>query len=116
VLLADGNIGIGGRPARLLRRCAQLLAPSGQILIEAEPGNVDERLSACLEHPDGRRGPAFPWARMGTAAVLRAAADAGLRVTGQWGHADRAFVLATRAAARLEGSERAERASPVRSG
>ena len=42
VLLADGNIGIGGRPARLLRRCAELLAPGGQILIEAEPGD-DEK-------------------------------------------------------------------------
>src|SRR5246500_3591227 len=27
VLLADGNIGIGGVPARLLRRCAELAAP-----------------------------------------------------------------------------------------
>jgi hypothetical protein len=103
VLLADGNIGIGGRPARLLRRCAQLLAPGGRILIEAEPGNVDERLTAWLEHPDGRRGPDFPWARMGTSALLRAAADAGLHVTGQWRHADRVFVLATRTAGRPEG-------------
>ncbi len=91
VLLADGNIGIGGLPARLLYRCAQLLAPGGQILVEAEPGNVDEQLSAWLEHPDGRQGPVFPWARMGTAALRRAAADAGLHVTGQWQHAGRAF-------------------------
>jgi SAM-dependent methyltransferase len=105
VLLADGNIGIGGLPARLLRRCAQLLAPGGRILIEAEPGNVDEQLTAWLEHPDGRRGPVFPWARMGTGALLRAAADAGLYVTGQWQHADRAFVwVATQAAAQPEGS------------
>jgi SAM-dependent methyltransferase len=98
VLLADGNIGIGGSPTRLLRRCAQLLAPGGRILIEAEPGNIDERLTAWLEHPDGRRGPDFPWARMGAAALLRAAADVGLPVTEQWRHADRVFVLATRAA------------------
>jgi SAM-dependent methyltransferase len=104
VLLADGNIGIGGLPARLLRRCAQLLAPDGRILIEAEPGNVDEQLTAWLEHPDGRRGPVFPWARLGMAAVLRAAADANLRVMGQWRNADRAFVLATRAAGQPEGS------------
>src|ERR1700757_2887053 len=106
VLLADGNIGIGGVPARLLRRCTQLLAPNGRILIEAEPGNVDERLTAWLEHPDGRRGPVFPWARMGTAALLQAAADAGLHVMDQLHHADRAFVLAARAAARPEGWER----------
>jgi SAM-dependent methyltransferase len=116
VLLADGNIGIGGRPARLLRRCTQLLAPGGRVLIEAEPGNVDERLTACLEHPDGRRGPVFPWARMGTAAVLRATADAGLHVTGQWCHADRAFVLVTRVAARPEGRELTDRVSLIRSG
>lgn len=94
ILLADGNIGIGGLPGRLLHRCAQLLAPEGRILIEAEPGNIDERLTAWLEHPDGRRGPIFPWARMGTAALLIAAAEAGLRVRAQWRYADRAFVWA----------------------
>jgi hypothetical protein len=106
VLLADGNIGIGGRPARLLRRCSDLLAPGGRILIEAEPGNIDEQLTARLEHPDGRRGPDFPWARMGTAALLLAAADAGLQVIEQWRHADRAFVLATRPDVRPEERKR----------
>lgn len=101
VLLADGNIGIGGLPARLLRRCAQLLAPGGRILIEAEPGDVDERVTAWLEHPDGRRGPVFPWAHLGTAAVLAAAAAANLRVVDQWHDAGRAFVaVASRAASR----------------
>jgi SAM-dependent methyltransferase len=91
VLLADGNIGIGGSPARLLRRCAELLAPGGRILIEAEPGDVDEQLTGWLEHPDGRRGPVFPWARMGAGALLRAVTDADLRVTAQWQNAGRAF-------------------------
>jgi SAM-dependent methyltransferase len=104
VLLADGNIGIGGRPARLLYRCLQLLAPSGQILIEAEPGNVDEQLTARLEHPDGRHGPVFPWARMGTAALLQGVADAGLHVTGQWRHGDRAFVCAATRTAPVTGA------------
>jgi SAM-dependent methyltransferase len=116
VLLADGNIGIGGLPARLLHRCAQLLAPGGRILIEAEPGNVDEQVTARLEHPDGRRGPVFPWARLGTAAVLRAAADADLRVMAQWGYADRVFVLATRAVARPQGRELVDQVSSLRSG
>ena len=96
VLLADGNIGIGGMPARLLLRCAQLLAPGGQILIEADPGNVKEELSAWLEHPDGRRGPLFAWARMGRPALLSAAAEAGLEVVGQWCHSGRAFACVTR--------------------
>jgi SAM-dependent methyltransferase len=94
VLLADGNIGIGGLPARLLHRCGQLLAPGGRILIEAEPGDVDERLTARLEHPDGRRGPAFSWARLGMPAVARACAEAGLHIDGQWQHSGRAFASA----------------------
>jgi hypothetical protein len=109
VLLADGNIGIGGCPARLLRRCADLLAPGGRILIEAEPGNIDEQLTARLEHPDGRCGPDFPWARMGAAALLCATADAGLQVVGQWRHADRAFVLAMRPTAPPESRSAASR-------
>jgi SAM-dependent methyltransferase len=99
VLLADGNIGIGGQPARLLYRCAQLLAPGGQILIEAEPGDVDEQLTACLEHSDGRRGPDFPWARLGSDALLRAAADASLHVAGQWRHGGRTFACVVALAA-----------------
>jgi SAM-dependent methyltransferase len=37
VLLADGNIGIGGDPARLLRRCRELLAPNGLVHVELAP-------------------------------------------------------------------------------
>ena len=80
----------------LLRRCRG--PPGGQLLIEAEPSDIDEQLTAWLEHSDGRRGPVFPWALMGTAALLRAAADAGLHVAGQWRYADRAFVCAARRA------------------
>lgn len=114
VLLADGNIGIGGLPGRLLHRCAQLLAPSGRILIEAEPGTIDEQLTAWLEHPDGRRGPDFPWARMGTEALLRATADAGLHVMGQWRHGNRAFVCASGARHPKEMRSRDESAPSVR--
>jgi hypothetical protein len=73
-----------------------LLAPDGQLLVEAEPDNVDEQLTAWLEHPDGRRGPVFPWALMGTAALLQAVTNAGLHVIGQWRHKDRAFICAVR--------------------
>src|ERR1700761_3021373 len=39
VLLADGNIGIGGDPAALLRRIGDLLAPDGHALVEVQaPG------------------------------------------------------------------------------
>ncbi|OLL72012.1 hypothetical protein Ae168Ps1_0385 [Pseudonocardia sp. Ae168_Ps1] len=37
VLLADGNIGIGGDPTRLLTRSAALVHPSGSVLVEVDP-------------------------------------------------------------------------------
>lgn len=41
-LLLDGNIGIGGRPERLLRRIAGLLSADGRILVEVEPPTSGE--------------------------------------------------------------------------
>ena len=43
VLLADGNIGIGGDPAALLRRVLALRAPGGRVLIEVEPPGAGSR-------------------------------------------------------------------------
>jgi SAM-dependent methyltransferase len=91
-LLADGNIGIGGYPDELLRRCARLLAPGGRLLVEVEREDIDERMTAWLEHADGRRGPVFPWARLGASALLRLAAAAGLHLLEEWDHAGRVFV------------------------
>ena len=91
-LLADGNIGIGGYPDELLRRCARLLAPGGRLLIEAERDDIDERMTAWLEHADGRRGPVFPWARLGVSALVKLAAAAGLRLLEEWDQAGRVFV------------------------
>jgi SAM-dependent methyltransferase len=36
VLLAEGTIGIGGDPLRVLRRAAELLAPDGVVVVELE--------------------------------------------------------------------------------
>ena len=94
-LLADGNIGIGGYPDELLRRCVRLLAPGGQLLIEVEHDDVDERTDAWLEHADGRRGPSFPWARLGISALLRLTVAAGLTLAEHWEHAGRHFVAVT---------------------
>jgi SAM-dependent methyltransferase len=51
VLLADGNIGIGGDPAALLSRVAELLAPRG-------PGHRGTRAAGVAAAP--RAGPALP--------------------------------------------------------
>jgi SAM-dependent methyltransferase len=80
VLLVDGNIGIGGDPVTLLRRCAGLLRRGGTAMVELDPPGAGlwrghARLAA--DHPAGREA-AFCWARLGVDAVHRLAADAGL--------------------------------------
>ncbi|MET8625136.1 class I SAM-dependent methyltransferase [Kitasatospora sp. NPDC004669] len=91
-LLADGNLGIGGDPDALLRRGAELIAPDGLLLVEVEPEEVDERVVVRVEGPDGRLGPAFPWARLGTAATLRRACLAGLVEAERWASHGRRFL------------------------
>ncbi|WP_327668591.1 MULTISPECIES: class I SAM-dependent methyltransferase [unclassified Streptomyces] len=100
VLLMDGNIGIGGEPAALLARVGQLLAPGGMLIVEAAPVDVDERASVQVTDSPGRSGGhPFPWARLGTPALLRYAAGAGLRPVDQWSVGGRCFAaLRTRTA------------------
>jgi SAM-dependent methyltransferase len=93
VLLMDGNVGIGGDPRALLTRAAELLAPGGLLLVETVPGDVDERVHVeVTATPGGPQGRAFPWARVGTPALLRYARGAGLRRAGQWDADGRRFV------------------------
>jgi SAM-dependent methyltransferase len=85
VVLADGNIGIGGDPVALLRRCDQLLTESGTVLLEVEPGTGLWQGAAHLvregrdETPESPR-TWFPWAVLGSEAVDEVAEAAGLRV------------------------------------
>ncbi|MER5437296.1 class I SAM-dependent methyltransferase [Streptomyces sp. NPDC002790] len=106
VLLMDGNIGIGGEPHTLLTRLAQLLAPGGLLVAESAPVDVDERASVQVtdspgqaQQPGQTGGHHFPWARLGTPALLRYAAGAGLRPIDQWSVGGRCFAaLRTRTA------------------
>ncbi|MGQ0718436.1 MAG: methyltransferase domain-containing protein [Pseudonocardiales bacterium] len=92
VLLADGNIGIGGDPARLLRRCAALLRSDGTMLVEAEhPGAGLWRGAARLQVAGAATGPWFPWAAAGLQALVALAAQIGLPV-GNRHCGDRCFV------------------------
>ncbi|GAA1962542.1 class I SAM-dependent methyltransferase [Kitasatospora viridis] len=96
-LLADGNLGIGGDPAALLRRGAELLASDGVLLVEVEPQDTDERCTVRVEGPDGRLGPPFTWARLGADAAARRARAAGLAESERWTSHGRCFLALRKA-------------------
>ncbi|MFE8947236.1 methyltransferase domain-containing protein [Streptomyces sp. NPDC007856] len=94
VLLMDGNIGIGGEPSALLERVAALLRPGGLLIAETVPGHVDERSRVQVVDTVGAAratGAPFPWARLGTPALLRYARRAGWRSVAQWSAGGRCF-------------------------
>ncbi|TQK68638.1 methyltransferase domain-containing protein [Nocardioides sp. SLBN-35] len=80
VLLADGNVGIGGDPVALLVRVAQLLAPVGSVVVDlAEPGIPARVVWASLASGSTRSRP-FRWAVVGVDDIADLAARAGLTV------------------------------------
>src|SRR5260370_12869273 len=78
VLLADGNIGIGGDPAALLRRAGELLAPAGKALVEIEPPGSPLRLEQVRLCHAGVASAWFPWAFVGADHISDVARDPGL--------------------------------------
>ena len=92
VLLADGNLGIGGDPAALLRRCAELVGPQGTVLCETDPpGTPLRRVRIRIEPPRGPGSGWFRWAHLGPATLAELAAPAGLEPSGRWWSAGRWF-------------------------
>lgn len=93
-LLIDGNVGIGGDPAALLDRVSQLLAPGGLLIAETVPGlDLDERVHVHVTDAGGSTGTPFPWARVGTPALLGHAERADFSAVGQWVAGGRSFVV-----------------------
>ena len=91
-LLADGNIGIGGDPVRLLRRCRRLVRPGGAVLVEVDPpGHLNWQGELALS--DGRQiSDVFAWAFVGADEIADVAAGAGLFAEESWTEAGRWFV------------------------
>ncbi|MGA8112574.1 MAG: class I SAM-dependent methyltransferase, partial [Actinocatenispora sp.] len=84
VLLADGNIGIGGDPVRLLTRCRSLLAPGGSVLVEVEPpGGGSGTSTVRLRHGERYSQP-FRWARVAADDLAADAEPAALRPIESW--------------------------------
>ncbi|GAA1779565.1 class I SAM-dependent methyltransferase [Agromyces lapidis] len=93
VLLMDGNVGIGGDPESLLRRCRELLAPSGSVVVEVDPDpDLSVRAMCTVADDEGNESEPFPWARVGWAAVVAVARRAGLETVAHWEAAGRHFV------------------------
>ncbi len=79
-LLADGNLGIGGDPVRLLTRLRDVVHPGGEVIAEVADegaGLVRERRRFRV---DGRLSSHFDWAVVGLDAIAEVAAAAGMRV------------------------------------
>lgn len=81
-LLADGNIGIGGDPARLLRRARDVVRSHGSLVVELEPPGVALHVAEAHLRSGGRRSPAFPWAVVGVDDLWALADAAALDVVG----------------------------------
>lgn len=96
-LLMDGNVGIGGDPGALLTRVGQLLGPGGLLIAETAPIDVDERVEVHVDDGRGTPGESFPWARLGTPALLRHARPLGWSPADQWTAEGRSFLSLRRA-------------------
>ncbi|MEU8223269.1 DUF2064 domain-containing protein [Kribbella sp. NPDC048915] len=99
VVLMDGNIGIGGDPTEMLRRCAELVRPQGLVLVEVDPDDdLDDSSPIVLRTAGGRRSVPLPWARVGARALIRHARATNLHPTEDWRTPHRAFLTLRRTA------------------
>ena len=79
VLLADGNLGIGGDPTRLLQRAGHVLAPRGRVVLDLDArvsGIVRSRLMLSTGNAEGW----LDWAHVGPDAIGDLAGRSGMQV------------------------------------
>lgn len=81
-LLADGNIGLGGDPGRVLRRVVDLLRPGGQCVAEFDPDVQGVQSNLVRLESSDTIGPWFRWASVGIDCAAALAEEAGLALTG----------------------------------
>jgi SAM-dependent methyltransferase len=97
VLLADGNVGIGGSPRRLLRRCRDLLAADGRLHVELTAPGTRTWAGIAHLHADGAAaGAPLHWASVAINDLPAIAAGAALGVVETWTEAGRWFASLAR--------------------
>lgn len=96
VLLADGNVGLGGDPWRVLRRAADLLGRGGRCVAEFDSRATGVEAGWVRLETSATVGPWFRWASVGIDCAATLAAEVGLAVAGV--HHVGARVVATLAA------------------
>jgi SAM-dependent methyltransferase len=97
VVLADGNVGLGGDPRRILNRAGELLRRGGRCVAEFDTAARGVRARwVRLESPHAI-GPWFRWAAVGVDSAAWLAEQAGLTLTSFHPAGDR--VVASLAAA-----------------
>jgi len=82
VLLADGNVGLGGDPWRILRRAAELLRRGGRCIVEFDSATRGITIGWVRLESASTVGPWFRWASVGIDCATDLAAEVGLAVTG----------------------------------
>jgi SAM-dependent methyltransferase len=82
VLLADGNVGLGGDPRRILGRAAELLARGGRCVAEFDTEVIGIRPRWVRLESTHDVGPWFRWASVGADSAATLAAQVGLNLTG----------------------------------
>lgn len=80
VLLADGNVGLGGDPGRVLRRAADLLRYGGRCVAEFDLETTGIDVGWVRLESSRTIGPWFRWASVGIDCVPALAAQVGLAV------------------------------------
>jgi hypothetical protein len=92
-LLADGNIGIGGDPVRLLRRVSELVSDEGRLLVDLSEPGLGVATRALRLQVGGHWSELFAWSVLAPEALPEAAAGAGLRIREVRQHRGRWFAV-----------------------
>ena len=92
-LLADGNIGIGGDPARLLQRTRALVAPGGRVVVDLAPPGTGIRTRWARLRTTHHVSRPFRWAEVSADAVEPVARSAGFVRIEHFEHHGRWFAV-----------------------